>query len=76
MKQLTSNEVFIRGDLGGTTTFLIRPTGGDVVAQVNINGEWADMRTFSENDAVDIVVKSSVQWRFTIPAGSSVYYYI
>jgi len=76
MNNLANNEVITRGDLGGVTTFLIRPTGGDVVAQVNIAGEWTDMKTFAENDAVDIVIKSGVQWRFTIPTGSSVYYYI
>jgi hypothetical protein len=77
MKQLTNNEVVTRsGRVDTVTTFLIQPTGGDVIAQVYINDAWVDMKTFTENDAVDIVIKSDVQWRFTIPAGSSVYYYI
>jgi|GEM_PF-6490530 len=77
MKQLTNNEVVTRsGRLDTVTTFLIQPTGGDVIAQVYINDAWVDMKTFAENDAVDIVIKSDVQWRFTIPTGSSVYYYI
>ena len=77
MKQLTSNEVVVKsGRVDTVATFLIQTTGGNVVAQVYINGAWADMKTFSENEAVDISIKSDVQWRFTIPLGSSVYYYI
>lgn len=77
MKQLANNQVLSKsGRVDTVTTFLIQPTGGSVTAQVYIDNAWADMKTFSENEAVDISIKSDVQWRFTIPSGSSVYYYI
>jgi hypothetical protein len=77
MKQLTNNEVLVKsGRVDTVSTFLIQTTGGNVVAQVYIGGEWVDMKIFLGNEIVDIPIKSDVQWRFTIPTGSSVYYYI
>lgn len=76
MKQLTSNEVVTKsGRVDTVVTFLIQPTGGNVIAQVHIGESWVDMKTFSQNESVDIVIKSGIEWRFNIPAGSSVYYY-
>lgn len=76
MKQLTSNEVVTKsGRVDTVVTFLIQPAGGNVIAQVHIGESWVDMKTFSQNESVDIVIKSDIEWRFNIPAGSSVYYY-
>jgi len=76
MKQLTSNEVVTKsGRVDTVVTFLIQPTGGNVIAQVHIGESWVDMKTFGQNESVDIVIKSDIEWRFNIPAGSSVYYY-
>jgi hypothetical protein len=76
MKALANNEVVTKsGRVDTVVTFLIQPTGGNVIAQVHIGENWVDMKTFGENESVDIVIKSNVEWRFNIPTGSSVNYY-
>ena len=78
MQQLTNNEVISNVTIGHVSvlvTFIVKPVNDTVTLQTNTGSSWVDVKGYTDNEAVDVPLHSGVQWRFTIPNGSTVSYY-
>ena len=73
MKQLTSNEVFKFSNKPIRLTII--PNGNTAILQTSVNGTFTTLEEYTENKSLDILLREDVEWRVTLPAGSSAYYY-
>ena len=73
MKELASNEVFKFSNKPIRLT--IKPAGNTATLQTNVNGTWTTLEEYTNNQSLDILLRDDVEWRVTLPTGSSAYYY-
>ena len=73
MKQLASNEVMKFSDKIIRLTII--PNGNTAILQTDVNGTWTTLNEYTDNQSLDIRLRDDVEWRVTLPAGSTAYYY-
>lgn len=73
MKALASNEVMKFSDKIIRLTII--PNGNTAILQTDVNGTWTTLNEYTDNQSLDIRLRDDVEWRVTLPAGSSAYYY-
>ena len=73
MKALVSNEVMKFSDKIIRLTII--PNGNTAILQTDVNGTWTTLNEYTDNQSLDIRLRDDVEWRVTLPAGSTAFYY-
>ena len=73
MKALASNEVMKFSDKIIRLTII--PNGNTAILQTDVNGTWTTLNEYTDNQSLDIRLRDDVDWRVTLPAGSTAFYY-
>lgn len=73
MKALASNEVMKFSDKIIRLTII--PNGNTAILQTDVNGTWTTLNEYTDNQSLDIRLRDDVEWRVTLPAGSTAFYY-
>lgn len=73
MKQLSSNEVMKFSNKMIRLTII--PNGNTATLQTDVNGTWTTLSEYTDNQSLELVLRDDVEWRVTLPSGSSAYYY-
>lgn len=73
MKALASNEVMKFSDKIIRLTII--PGGNTAILQTDVNGTWTTLNEYTDNQSLDIRLRDDVEWRVTLPAGSTAFYY-
>ena len=73
MKALVSNEVMKFSDKIIRLTII--PNGNTAILQTDVNGTWTTLNEYTDNQSLDIRLRDDVEWRVTLPTGSTAFYY-
>ena len=73
MKALASNEVMKFSDKIIRLTII--PNGNTAILQTDVNGTWTTLNEYTDNQSLDIRLRDDVEWRVTLPTGSTAFYY-